>query len=121
MFWDRFGNRAFGLRRAAARLFQVAALGLVVAMALPARAADDRAVKSRVQPVYPEIAKRMKISGVVEVKVTVDAEGKVSDAKALSGNRLLSSAAEEAVRKWKFAPGSGESTVNVEINFSLTQ
>jgi len=32
---------------------------------------------------------------------------------------MLSPAAEEAVKKWKFESGSGESTVNVELNFSL--
>ena len=42
-------------------LFQAAVLALGLAMAMPARAADFRAVKSRVPPVYPEIAKRMKI------------------------------------------------------------
>jgi TonB family protein len=79
--------------------------------------AEERAIKARVAPVYPELAKRMKISGTVNVQVTVDAEGKVTDAKATNGNRLLAGAAEDAVRKWKFAPGDGISVVNVEINF----
>jgi len=103
------------------RLFHAAALALVVFMAMPARAADDRAIKSRVAPAYPEIAKRMKIGGAVKVEATVDAQGKVTDAKAVSGNRMLTLAAEDAVRQWKFAPGSSDSTVNVEINFSIGQ
>lgn len=90
-------------------------------MAMPARAADVRAVKSRVPPVHPEIAKRMKIDGLVTIEVKVDAEGKASEVKTLSGNRVLSSAAEEAVRHWKLEPGSGQSTVEVSINFSLAQ
>lgn len=102
-------------------LFQTAVLALGLAMAMPARAADDRAVKSRVPPVYPEIAKRMKISGAVLVEVKVEADGKVSEVKTLSGNRVLSTAAEEAVRHWKFEPGPSLSTVNVSINFSLAQ
>jgi TonB family protein len=81
--------------------------------------ADERAVKSRVQPVYPELAKRMKITGLVSVQATVDAGGKVTDAKATNGNRLLSGAAEDAVRKWKFVPGEGVSVVTVEINFTM--
>jgi TonB family protein len=93
-------------------------LALLAASAVTARA-DERAVKSRVSPVYPELAKRMKISGTVSVQVTVDAEGKVTDAKATNGNRLLAGAAEDAVRKWKFAPGDGVSVVNVEINFQM--
>jgi len=95
----------------------VAAAGLMMALALPGRAADERAVKSRVPPVYPELAKRMKITGVVKVEATVDADGKVTDVKTLSGSRSLSVAAEEAVRK--FVPAAAESTVDVEINFTI--
>jgi TonB family protein len=93
-------------------------LALLAASAVTARA-DERAIKSRVSPVYPELAKRMKISGSVSVQVTVDAEGKVTDAKATNGNRLLAGAAEDAVRKWKFAPGDGMAVITVEINFTM--
>jgi TonB family protein len=103
------------------KLLQATALALVVAMALPSRAADDRAIKSRVAPVYPEIAKRMKITGAVKVEATVDPDGKVTEAKAVSGNRILTPAAEDAVRRWRFAPGAGEAMVAVEINFNLAQ
>jgi len=51
-------------------------LALVLAMAMPASAADDRAIKSRVSPVYPEIAKRMKIAGAVKLEAVVDAQGR---------------------------------------------
>jgi TonB family protein len=100
------------------RLACVALLALLAISPDTARA-DERAVKSRVQPVYPELAKRMRIAGSVSVQVTVDAEGKVTDAKATTGNRLLGGAAEDAVRKWKFVPGEGVSVVTVEINFAL--
>jgi TonB family protein len=90
-------------------------------MALPARAADDRAVKQRVSPVYPEIAKRMKIGGEVKLLATVDATGKVTDVKTVSGNHMLSVAAEDAVRKWKFEPGAGESHVDVAVTFNAAQ
>ncbi|MGA2250457.1 energy transducer TonB [Terracidiphilus sp.] len=100
------------------RFARVAFLILLAASAVTARA-DERAIKTRVAPVYPELAKRMKISGSVSVQVTVDAEGKVTDAKATSGNRLLAGAAEDAVRKWKFVPGDGVSVITVEINFTM--
>jgi TonB family protein len=100
------------------RFARAAFLVLLAALAVTARA-DERAVKTRVQPVYPELAKRMKISGSVSIQATVDAEGKVTDAKAMNGNRLLAGAAEDAVRKWKFVPGDGVSVVTVEINFAM--
>src|SRR4051794_16051928 len=97
-----------------------AVLALIVAMALPAFGANDRAVKTKVPPVYPELAKRMKITGVVKVEATVDADGKVTGVKTVSGNSSLQSAAEEAVRKWKFVPGDGTATVDVDVNFAMT-
>ena len=99
---------------------QVAALAAVVAMAIPAHA-ESRAVKSRVAPVYPELAKRMRISGEVQVQATVDATGKVPDVKPVSGNHALEIAAEDAVRQWKFASGDGDSVVTVSLNFALGQ
>jgi TonB family protein len=52
---------------------------------------------------------------------TVDADGRVTAVKTLSGNHMLSTAAEEAVRRWKFEPGPGTSSVNVSLNFALSQ
>jgi TonB family protein len=103
------------------KLLQGAALALILALALPARAADERAVMSRVTPIYPEVAKRMKIRGAVKLVATVDAQGKVTDVKEVSGTHLLAEAAEDAVRQWKFAPGPEESSVNVEIDFGAPQ
>jgi len=108
-------------RLGVARRRALGALVLMCGLALCAHAAEERAVKSKVAPVYPEIAKRMKIGGVVKLEVTVDAEGKVIDVKAMSGNRVLSEAAEDAVRKWKFVPGPGQSTVEVDLNFEAAQ
>jgi TonB family protein len=116
---DRLDVAPCACRPAAVRRIQAAALAL--ALALPAWAAETRAVKSRIPPVYPEIARRLKIAGTVEVEARVDPEGKVTSAKALSGNRMLSPAAEEAVRKWKFAPGAAETTVEVDVSFVLSQ
>ena len=117
--WFEFSSSS--LRRVGVRPMQAAVLALAVALTIPARAADERAVRSRVAPVYPEIAKRMKITGEVRLEVTVDAEGRATDVKMVSGNHMLSSAAEDAVRKWKFETGAGVSTVGVSLNFALAQ
>lgn len=112
------GRRLCGIGRFVLR---GAVLALMLAVGLPAGAANDRAVKSKVPPVYPELAKRMKITGVVKVEATVDADGKVTGVKTLSGNSALTNAAEDAVRKWKFATGDGTATVDVEVAFAMTQ
>ena len=98
-------------------LFTAAVFVLAAGLALPARAGDERVVKARVAPVYPEIAKRLRITGEVKLQATVDAQGKVKSVKAVTGNRVLGGAAEDAVKQWKFAPGDGDSVVTVAVNF----
>lgn len=113
------GHKVKQMLRNMKKLFVPAVtLALLAVLAVPGRA-EDRAVKSRVAPIYPELAKRMRISGIVKVQATVDAEGKVTDAKAVSGNHVLGAAAEDAVRKWRFEPGAGVSTIELDINFAL--
>jgi TonB family protein len=107
--------------RFAVRRSGMMALALAFVFVLSGRAADERAVKSRVAPVYPEIAKRMRISGVVRLEVTVNPDGTVSDVKPVSGNGVLSQAAQDAVRKWRFVPGPEQTIVNVDLNFAPVQ
>jgi TonB family protein len=80
-----------------------------------------RKVKTRVPPVYPDIARRMNISGVVRLAVTVAPNGTVKNIKAIGGHPLLVSAAEEAVKKWKFEPASEENSGVVELTFRPEQ
>jgi protein TonB len=58
----------------------------------------------RVDPVYPELAKRARVSGRVTLQVTVDEAGHVTDAKVVSGHPLLNDAAVTAVKQWKYSP-----------------
>ena len=114
-------NRLNRTRRPLRNVFQIAALALVATMSLPAHAAEERAIKSRVAPVYPELAKRMRISGIVKVEATVDQDGKVTAVKTMSGNHVLSPAAEQAVSRWKFVPATDASTVDVEVKFAMAE
>jgi TonB family protein len=59
---------------------------------------------TKVSPVYPTIARRMKVSGEVQVEITIDENGRVIEAKAISGHPALRAAAEEAARKWVYRP-----------------
>jgi outer membrane biosynthesis protein TonB len=61
----------------------------------------------------------MKVEGVVNVEATIDADGKVKTAKAVSGNALLVPAAEDAVLKWRFESGSATSKEKIDVNFQL--
>jgi TonB family protein len=88
----------------------------------PARAVGEdneisRKVKSKVSPTYPEIARRMNISGTVKLVVVVTPNGSVKTTKVLGGHPLLVSAAEDAVKKWKFETAPAEDSGVVEFTF----
>ena len=59
---------------------------------------------NRVEPVYPELAKRARVQGTVVLQVLVDEQGSVADIKVISGHQLLRDAASGAVRQWKYSP-----------------
>jgi TonB family protein len=59
---------------------------------------------TRVQPVYPQIARQVNASGEVQVTITINESGRVIEAKAIKGHQLLRGAAEEAARRWVFRP-----------------
>lgn len=90
---------------------------VVLICAAPSAFAAGRPVVHRVAPIYPQIAKMMHVEGVVHVEVTVAANGRVTETKALSGNKMLEPAAEYAIRHWKFAAAAAPSVENVTINF----
>jgi len=56
----------------------------------------------RAEPVYPPLARAARISGSVVVEVTLDEDGKVISARAVSGHPLLKDAAVAAAREWTF-------------------
>ena len=63
--------------------------GLILLHPLPSRAQElTRKAKTRVAPMYPELAKRMSISGVVKVEVVVAPNGSVKSTKVVGGHPL---------------------------------
>jgi len=80
-----------------------------------------RRAKVKVQPVYPELARKMNLTGVVKVAVVVEPNGTVKEAKVVGGHPVLANAALEAVKKWRFEPAATESTGVVEFKFEPHQ
>jgi protein TonB len=99
------------------------------AAAVPAEPApgllEPPAVLVRVEPAYPDSARRAGIEGTVELEVSVDAAGKVTDVEVVRGLPLgLSEAAADAVRHWTWRPartasGPVVSRRTVRIRFVL--
>jgi protein TonB len=77
----------------------------------------ERKVRVRVEPVYPEIARKMNLNGTVRVQVVVSPNGNVKETKVIGGHPILVTAAVDAVKKWKFDPANAETTGILEIEF----
>ncbi len=76
-----------------------------------------RKVLVRVTPVYPELARRISLSGTIRISVTVAPNGDVKQLKALGGSPLLIQAAQDALWKWKWQTAPAESQELIEISF----
>jgi protein TonB len=55
-------------------------------------------------PVYPPEAKAARVQGDVVLKISIDTLGNVESVQLVSGDPLLSGAATDAVKQWKFKP-----------------
>jgi protein TonB len=78
----------------------------------------------RVEPEYPEAAKRQQIEGAVKIHQVISAGGSVQSVKLISGPQLLAPAALEAAKYWRYFPAllNGqpvEAELDVEIDFRL--
>jgi protein TonB len=78
-----------------------------------------------VEPDYPLLAKQMKVQGAVVLEALIGRDGNIQDLHILSGPPILSSAAREAVKQWRFKPffQSGkavETEARITVNFTIS-
>jgi TonB family protein len=78
----------------------------------------------KVDPVYPEIARRSRVEGEVILEVTTDVAGRVTDVKAVRSIPLLNLAAVDALQQWIYEPVMIDGkpvpvTFTVTVNFLL--
>ena len=108
-------------KRIAAALFAVLALGHVAApKPVHAQAQNEdlvRRAKNKVQPTYPEMARKFNIAGTVKIEVVVSPNGTVKDARVVGGHPVLAASALDAAKKWRFEPAGGESTGVIDFKF----
>jgi periplasmic protein TonB len=82
--------------------------------------ATPATVISRVLPVYPEIARRLRTSGTVVVEVQIDEQGRPVKVVAESGPAILYPEAVNAVLQWRFKPATLDGvTVSSVIRVSI--
>ncbi len=78
---------------------------------------SKRKVKTKKASVYPELARRMNVSGKVKIEVVVSPDGRVKSTRVVGGHPLLVQACQDAVKEWKFVPAPEETTLVVEFEF----
>ena len=75
---------------------------------------------NKVQPVYPEAARKDRIDGVVRLQAIIGKDGKVSQLQVISGHPELVQAALDAVKQWMYQPTTLEGRpVEVETEIDV--
>jgi TonB family protein len=77
-----------------------------------------RPVKRLVQPIVPELATKLNLSGTVKIEVTIGPDGAVKSTRIIGGHPVLASAAESAAQKSTFQPGPKETVEVIDFKFS---
>ena len=80
----------------------------------------EKRIVTKVDPVYPEAARKAGMQGLVVLDVVVARDGSVKRLRPMSGPQLLAQSAKEAVQSWKFEPylSNGEA-VEVETTLAI--
>ena len=81
-------------------------------------------ILTKVEPVYPDIARAAKESGTVVLRAIISKEGTMKSLVVLSGPSMLQGAALDAVKQWVYKPYllNGEPTevdTTIMVNFTL--
>jgi protein TonB len=79
----------------------------------------------KVQPIYPPIARQARVQGAVELRAIISKNGTIENLLVVSGHPMLSAAAIEAVRQWRYRPYllNGEPIeveTEITVNFLLS-
>ncbi|MBN8465025.1 TonB family protein [Corallococcus exiguus] len=116
------GNTAYGKANGTAKAPQDVK-GYSAPKYVPVYQVDtEPSVASEVKIPYPDEARRAGIEGTVTLSITIDAEGKVSNVKVISGPGYgLNEAARDAIRRFRFKPAiKGGEAVATEMKYSYT-
>jgi periplasmic protein TonB len=92
-------------------------LTLFVLAAVSAYGQEGRKLLEQPVPIYPQLAHRSGLSGTVKVQIVIAQDGHVKDVKVIGGHPLFVDATVDALKKWKYAPSSSETTAALEFNF----
>ena len=105
-------------KRKLARLAVVAFVAMFLTLSVVnSQAQDGRQLLSHPTPVYSDFARKLGITGVVKVQVVIAPDGKIRQTKVIGGHPVLVDAVQEALKNWRYAPASDETTAVLEFRF----
>jgi TonB family protein len=94
------------------------AIGAVCVASLGAQNAPTRRpVRHLVTPVYPELARKMNLTGTARIEIIIGPDGTVKHTRVLGGHPVLAAEAEHAAEKSTFEPAATETTEVIEFKF----
>lgn len=96
----------------------LALIALLTAFSGAQSDASARKIRSRVMPVYPELARKLNLVATVKVQVTVAPNGLVTQAKAIGGHPLLIAPSVDAAKQYRFEPAGETTTSIIEFHFA---
>jgi len=89
----------------------------VIALLAANALADARKPVVNPDPEYPEIARRMNITGTVKMEIVIAPDGTIKSVKVVGGHPVLVDAVQKALKKWKYAPAGAETTMQLDFKF----
>jgi TonB family protein len=114
-------RKLLSMRPSFAFTFVALSLGVIVFYASFSLAQEQsetqRQIVNKVVPTYPDLARKMQMTGAVRVEAVVAPNGKVKFTQVVGGNPVLARAAVEAIEKWKWEPTPQETKELIELNF----
>jgi TonB family protein len=96
------------------------ALLLLILMLSGALLAEEvpRKVTAKTAPSYPELARKMHVTGKVKLEVVIAASGAVTTARLVGGNPIFEKDAVEAIKQWRFEPAQKETKATFVLEFA---
>lgn len=84
----------------------------------------DHLPQTEMKATYPLLSKHMNVQGSVVMEAVINADGTIQNLRILSGASILASAAQQAVREWRFKPiyqngQAVESKAKITVNFTI--
>jgi len=87
-------------------------------------AAQREPIADASQPAYPPLAQHMNVQGSVVLEALIGTDGIIQNLRVTSGPAILASAAQQAIREWRFKPimqngQAVESKATITVNFTI--